>query len=84
MFDVSVLPWQQMLMEKPREMTLGVSCNVISTMCEYEISNGFKHIRAVFISSIYSPLVSKCNLLSTMFHSALAHWLSGSKGCGRG
>lgn len=77
MFDVRVLPWQQMLVEKPREMTLGVSCNVISTMCEYEISNGFKHIRAVFISSIYSLLVSKCNLLSMMFHSARAHWLSG-------
>lgn len=58
MFDVSVSPWQQMLVEKPCEMTLAASCNVISTMCEYEISNGFKHIRAVFICSIYSPLVS--------------------------
>lgn len=58
MFDVSVSPWQQMLVEKPCEMTLGASCNVISTMCEYEISNGFEHIRAVFICSIYSPLVS--------------------------
>lgn len=58
MFDVSVSPWQQMLVEKPCEMTLGASCNVISAMCEYEISNGFEHIRAVFICSIYSPLVS--------------------------
>lgn len=58
MFDVGVSPWQQMLVEKSYEMTLGVSCNVISAMCEYEISNGFKHIRAVFICSIYSPLVS--------------------------
>lgn len=41
MFDVSVSPWQQMLVEKPFEMTLGASCNVISAMCEYEISNGF-------------------------------------------
>lgn len=58
MFDVSVSPWQQMLVEKPCEITLGGSCNVIFAMCEYEISNGFEHIRAVFICSIYSPLVS--------------------------
>lgn len=58
MFDVTVSPWQQMLVEKPCEMTLGASCNVISAMCEYEISNGFEHIRAVFICSIYSPLDS--------------------------
>lgn len=44
--------------KKPCEMTLEASCNVISAMCEYEISNGFEHIRAVFICSIYSPLVS--------------------------
>lgn len=43
---------------EPCEMTLWLACNVISAMCEYEISNGFKHIRAVFICSIYSPLVS--------------------------
>lgn len=24
-------------------------------MCEYEISNGFEHIRTVFICSIYPP-----------------------------
>lgn len=58
MFDVSVSLWQQMLVEKPCEMTLGASCNVISAMCEYEISNGSEHIRAVFICSIYSPLDS--------------------------
>lgn len=58
MFDDDVSPWQQMLVEIPCEMTLGASCNVISAMCEYEISNGSKHIRAVFICTIYSPLVS--------------------------
>lgn len=60
MFDVTVSHWQGMLVEEgnPVKMTLGPACNVISAMCEYEISNGFKHIRAVFICSIYSPLVS--------------------------
>lgn len=60
MFDVTVSQWQRMLMEEgnPVKMTLWAACNVISAMCEYEISNGFRHIRAVFISSIYSPLVS--------------------------
>lgn len=55
MFDASVSSWQQMLLEKPCEMTLGASYNVIFAMCEYEISNGFEHIRTVFICSIYPP-----------------------------
>lgn len=40
MFDVSVSALQETLLEKPWEMTLGASCNVISVMCEYEISDG--------------------------------------------
>ena len=55
--------------KNPREMTLGPSRNVISAMCEYEISNGSESISAL---SMCCVCVSGDDWLRVMFCPSLA------------
>lgn len=67
---------------KPCEMTLGASCNAISAVCEYEISNGFEHIRAQSLSVVFIPPWFQMQFAK--YNVSLCSSSSGWKGCGGG